>query len=287
MDKFWLYCQIGKPGKSAEGHLLTTWDLEHTIPPLIKELIEQKNKSKIQVVIDANIFFDFMTDPYYDSECQESNYLLSDWLQEEIEIFLTEEINNEINRQKDDNCRRKAQEYASKFCQVSCSHSKFDSVHLELLKICPTPQTDQDKSDLRQLARAIASESEIFVTRDTKLLELESILYDKFSIQILCPTDLIIKLDNLLRTSEYQPVRLAGTTIEKRLIKEGEQKPLLEQFLMSGQREKKNKFKNHLQGFLASPNECNCFVVLDNANNKQLSHHYIAIFVYDWSEKIN
>jgi hypothetical protein len=160
-------------------------------------------------------------------------------------------------------------------------------VHLELLKICPTPQTDQDKSDLRQLARAIASESEIFVTRDTKLLELESILYDKFSIQILCPTDLIIKLDNLLRTSEYQPVRLAGTTIEKRLIKEGEQKQLLEQFLMSGQREKKNEFKNYLQGFLASPNEFNCFVVLDHANNKQLSsnYNYIALFVYDWSEK--
>jgi hypothetical protein len=90
-----------------------------------------------------------------------------------------------------------------------------------------------------------------------------------------------------LRTSEYQPVRLAGTTIEKRLIKEGEQKQLLEQFLMSGQREKKNEFKNYLQGFLASPNEFNCFVVLDHANNKQLSsnYNYIALFVYDWSEK--
>lgn len=286
-SSFGFIAKSEKPGKSTEGHLLTTWDLEHTIPPLIKELIEQKNKSKIQVVIDANIFFDFMTDPYYDSECQESNYLLSDWLQEEIEIFLTEEINNEINRKKDYTCRSKAQEYASKFCPVRCSHSKFNSVHLELLKICPTPQTDQDKSDLRQLARAIASESEIFVTRDTKLLELESILYDKFSIQILCPTDLIIKLDNLLRTSEYQPVRLAGTTIEKRLIKEGEQKQLLKQFLMSGQREKKNEFKNYLQGFLSSPNEFNCFVVLDHANNKQLSsnYNYIALFVYDWSEK--
>jgi predicted nucleic acid-binding protein/predicted GNAT family acetyltransferase len=285
-SSFGFIAKLEKQGKSKEGHLLTIWDLEHEIPQLIKELIEQKNNSKIQVVIDANIFFDFMTDTSSDSECRESNYLLSDWLQEEIELCLTEEINNEINRKQNDNCRTNAENYTKKFPAVSCSHSEFELAHSKLLEICPKPQTDQDKSDLRQLARAIASESQIFVTRDKNLLALESRLYDNFSIQILCPTDLIIKLDNLLRTSEYQPVRLAGTTIEKRLIREGEQEQILKQFLMSGQREKINKLKNYLQEFLAKPNDYSCFVVLDNTNNKLSNgNNYIALFVYDWTDK--
>jgi predicted nucleic acid-binding protein/predicted GNAT family acetyltransferase len=291
LDSMWssfgFIAKLDKPGKSTDGHLLTLWQFEHDVPQLIKLLIEQQNNSKIKVVIDANVFFDFMIDDVSDPESRESKYLLSDWLQEEIEMYLTEEIRNEINRSDDLNKREQSLKYTQNFNFAICSGEEFKFTVTTLLDIEPKPITARDKSDRRQLARAIAFGAEVFVTRDEKLLDLESKLPDKFTIQILRPTDLILKLDNLLRSSEYQPVRLGGTTIEKRLISTGEQNKIIEQFNMSGKREKKQELKRKLQEYLANPVQYNCFVVESQSANLGSTHSnsFIAFFVYDWRDE--
>ena len=51
----------------------------------------------------------------------------------------------------------------------------------------------------------ITANTQFFVTRDQKLLDLSARIYEAFGITILRPTDLIIRIDELRREVEYAP----------------------------------------------------------------------------------
>lgn len=271
--------KLERKGRSKEGHPLTVWQLEHECPPLIKILVEQKISSKIKVALDANIFFDFIND---DRESKESKYLLDDWLLEEVELCLTDEIFVEIDRNQDSYSRESARKYVNNFTFLPSSDIQI--IHSSLGQIFPEPETEQDKSDLRQLARAIASEAKFFITRDGSLLDRESQIYEEFKIQVLRPTDLIIELYKSFNNFEYQPVRLAGTTIEKYRVEQGDYNQIIDRFLMTNLQEKKRNFKADLHDFLARPDRYDCFLAKENSetNDLQKENNSIAFWIFDW-----
>jgi hypothetical protein len=123
--------------------------------------------------------------------------------------------------------------------------------------------TRRDESDLRQLARTLAAGLQFFITRDEPLLAQAEHLYEKFGISILRPSELIIHLDELRQESEYQPVRLAGTLSEIKLINKSDDQSIIETFLATSRGENKESFKRRLYRFLSDPENYRCYVSLD------------------------
>lgn len=146
----------------------------------------------------------------------------------------------------------------------------------------PKKMTTSDASDLRQLARVIGSNVKVtfFVTRDQRLLgEVEEDIYKQFELLIIHPTDFIIRLDELRREAEYQPIRLAGTNVERKRVQSGEQDSLIDQFLSYAQGESKAKFRRMLRQFLSNLEQFECFTV------GRREEESIALIVYDRGEE--
>ena len=238
------------PGRSKQGTTLTIWWFDHEHPTLFTFADTQRTRSKLQVPIDANVFYDLAEPPMPKNE--ESQSLLADWLQENIELCLTSEIFNEIDRQDNEVRRKRARAFANTFVPLPSPDDAFQRICQELRGFFPERMDTSDKSDLRQLARAIAADVQFFITRDGPLLKRAEPIYEGFGIRIMRPSDLIIHQDALIRETEYQPARLAGSQVKIERI-HSSQSALLQDTFRAPQEETKAAFRQRLQPCLAAP----------------------------------
>ena len=111
-----------RAGRSRDGKELTFWWLDYGHPTLFTYAIGQKLETKLCVTIDANVFFDF-----YDNtpQAEESKALLADWLQDDLQVCLTDEILNEIDRHSSPAERKKSAPWHNRMpsCLVHMTNS--------------------------------------------------------------------------------------------------------------------------------------------------------------------
>jgi predicted nucleic acid-binding protein/GNAT superfamily N-acetyltransferase len=272
-QKLGFVAQYDHPGRGKTRTDLTYWWFDNGHPTLFTDAIVEQVKSKICVVIDTNVFFDL-----YDATRvghAESSSLKADWISDAIELCVTDEILNDINRSKDESERRRERELVKQFTILPCDHTRLPGIAEALKELFPEKMTPRDESDRWQLARTIASNMQFFVTRDQNLLDLSSKVYDTFGITILRATDLIIRLDELRREIEYAPQRLAGTLSEIRLVQGGQESSLTDKFQAVSLGENRSSFQLHLRNILANPDRNACYVALD------VNKEAIALFAYE------
>ena len=249
-----------KPGRSKHGTRLTIWWFDHNHPNLFTYAANQPT-TKLQVVIDANVFYDLQC-PVNSANTQ-SHYLQVDWLQETIELCLTNEIFIEINRQEDHVKRQKARNFVSEFKMLSTSDDNLDTIRKALMPVFPKLESEQDQSDLNQLSRSIAAKVQFFVTRDNPLRKrVADYVYEKFGMRVMRPADLIINQDELLRETEYQPAKLAGSQIYINRPQTGQSDELVSAFYFRT-KETKAIFRQKLLPLLADPHSYQLNIVGD------------------------
>ena len=243
-----------KPGRSKEGHLLTLWCLTLAKDDQLTLFQANTSDETLDVVIDAQIFFDFY-EP--DSEkSKPSKALLSDFLVDSLELWITDELFNEIHRNNDPGKRETSRNRAYSFLKVNPEPSvvaKFDKV---LRQNFPT-NTPSRESDVKQLANAAASDVNIFVTQDQDILGTSETIANLTGLQVLSPTQLIIQLHELSEKQSYTPKHIAGLSLSwKRLTSEDLTSFPHKSFLNHGER--RGRFREKLESFLASPNSYEC-----------------------------
>jgi len=246
-----------KPGRSKKGSTLTIWWFNHGHPDLFTLADEQRASSKFKVVIDANIFYDLLQKSPNSASEKESHSLLADWLN--IELCLTEEIYNEIDRSEDKTKRQYGRKSADTFTKLVGADDEFQKYYKQLCHLFGRKNRDSDQSDLRQLARSIAAGVPFFITQDEALLKIDEKIYKEFGMHIITPSRLIIHQDELMRETEYQPVRLAGQITIKRV--DSEEIPGLEKIFYLSSKETKSKFKRLLRSCLTDPHQFDIRVV--------------------------
>lgn len=133
-----------------------------------------------------------------------------------------------------------------------------------------TPFSEQSKSDIRHLARAIASDSTIFATRDDGIIGCEDDLYESFGIRVLRPAAIVTELDSLYGERRSQPQRLSGTTIEVRSINDYQEKEWTESFYKTTTGERKSEFKKKIRRFASTPSRYSTDLVLANGESMAL-----------------
>ncbi len=236
-------------GRGKKETRLIVWKYEYPHQSLFSFAFLQNENAKVKVVIDANVFYQLQDSDDPDSE--ESLPLLEPWL--DIDLCITPEILNEIVRNKDDNKRALARKYARSFTalEVKTSQNEFQNIYAELRPLFPETLKTSDESDLKQLAYAISAKVPFFVTRDEPVLDKANDVFEKFDIQILRPSDLILMQDELLRGDDYTPSRLAGSRIRTEKVRSQQSERLVELFL-SSKGESKGEFNKKLQMALSS-----------------------------------
>src|ERR1041385_389888 len=256
--KLGFVAQYDKPGRGKNRTDLTFWWYDNGHPTLFTDAIAEQVKSKICAAIDANVFFD-LYDPNRIGHV-ESSSLQADWLSDSLQLCVTDEILNDINRSPNEDERQRERELVKTFITLHCEQTRLLTVAEELKNIFSRKLTQRDESDRWHLARAIASNTQFFITRDQPLLDSAAQVYDKFGVTVLRPTDLIIHLDELRRESDYAPQRLAGTLSEIRLVQSGQEKTLTERFQAAALGEKRSNFTAHLRNILSDPKQSSCHV---------------------------
>lgn len=252
-------CEVA--GRGKEGKPLTSWWLDHGYPNLFTSCADEESGSKVLAATDANVFYDLLYPdrPGY----EESNSLTADWLPKKIELCVTEELFNEINRGSEQSQRECARDKAKTFPCPPCNVDDMNRIRNGLRHLFPSEMSDRDESDLRQVARAVAANIAFFVTRDDRLLRIAEDVYDLYKITIIRPSEFIIRLDELSGNEEYHPARLAGTLLKSSLVRNGDESALTRAFLSGALGEKKYDFERRLRNILANANESRCYSVSD------------------------
>lgn len=251
------FVSIGeKRGRSQAGHPLTLWHL--TLNPANQMALglfrAQTSDEAVDVIIDAQVFYD-LSDP--DSEESErSKALLSDFFVDSLNLWTTDELLNEIDRNDDPKRRRAGRDRIQQFPHVAYSRRLFDDFNDKLRGILPHRTPSQD-SDVRHLAKAASSDVNVFVTRDQAIQRKAREIADLTNLRVLSPTELIIELHELLESQLYSPDRVSGHRLGWfRFTARDHASLRVQSFINEGERQR--TLRGALDNFLERPNDYQC-----------------------------
>ena len=259
-DKLGFVAVGEKPSRSKDGYVLTTWQFTLSLEDQL-ELFQAKTSSEaLDIIIDAHIFFDF--DEPDIPKTMPSKALLSDFLVDSLELWITDELLNEINRQENLEKRKKSLNRAQNFSTVESDPHLVEEFSQRLKEILPSDRPSQ-RSDIRQLAKAAASGVKTFVTRDSDLLRNLKRIFDIIGLEIVNPAELITRLHELSQGQSYAPDRIAGLNLRWDRLTSSDLTNFPFDFFLN--QETKGKFREKLEFLIVQPDHCECeFLRSDN-----------------------
>lgn len=246
-----------RKGKGKNGAVVTSWWYDYGNETIFSQLFES-DEATVQVAVDANIFIDFNE---RSAVSEESKALLADWLADKINIFLTPEIYNEIDRCNDIEKRELERIRVSYFDVLPNYPDHYDLIEEGLRKMYPPKISEQDKSDIRQLSHAIAANIEYFITRDDNVLKKSDLIYEKYSISVIRPSEFIVNIDRLEKYDDYKPSRFVGTHAKIHKINDFDEDLFSKCFQKHELGETKHEFLQKLRGVLKDPVNNDCYII--------------------------
>lgn len=245
-----------KPGRSMDGFPLTHWEflLSRRNQLDLFQFEAQESYDSINVVIDAQVFFDF--DDCSRPGAKQSRALFSDYLVDTINPWITDEIYVEINRNQDDRQRENSRKKAREFNEVHHDPELSNYFEGSLIEILPH-DTERDRSDIRQLAKTAASSVKVFVTRDENILKKSDQIDDLLKIQVVSPIKLLLQHDEINNKQSYANFRVSGLGLSWRRLNADD----LEAFNYSSflePNETKGKFRENLTSLVADVKDNTC-----------------------------
>ena len=243
-----------KRGRSKAGHSLTHWCLTLTPNDQLSLFQAAVSSEATDVVIDAQIFFDLLEAGRNKADISSS--LLSGFLVDSINLCITDELLVEIDRNTSAEGRQLAREFTYDFRTVAHDIAQSESLGSVLGTILPS-KTPRALSDVRHLAKAAAAGVKYFVTRDRRLLREAPRVSELTTLQVLSPSELIVKTHEILSKQSYAPGRVSGLSLEWKRLNSAELSTFpYEAFLTPS--EGKGALKGKLERYLADPIQYAC-----------------------------
>ena len=246
-----------KPGRASTGTTLTLWRRELAQSDQMTLSFDRASHGEIDVVMDAQVVFDLGM-PDDDETAVPSKALLSDFLAGELNLKITDETLVEIDRDDVDERRNRSRQEALRFQQVSCADQSFRQIQAALEEVLPTT-SDNDSSDIKQLAKAAASNAPYFATRDKKLLGRSELISTLTGLQVRTPARIIVEINDRMAGTQGAE-RVSGPDVEWRRLSTPELQSFESQmFLLEGER--KHHFDQKLDAHLSKPESSTCEVL--------------------------
>jgi ribosomal protein S18 acetylase RimI-like enzyme/predicted nucleic acid-binding protein len=238
--------QSSRRGRSQEGHMLTGWvlDLEDSSYPT---LFDEHQAERATAALDHNVFLDLHIDISRRPQAEESRYLLEDWIAENIELCLTDEIFHEIYNHPDAQERSLEQRWADQYRKISRQSDDWEALIAEVAELAPKA----DDADHRHVARAAVAGADYLISRDRDLLDAAEAIEDALNLAVLSPAALIVRLDQIRADDPYQPVALAGTDLKQLTPTEDMHEEVLAALLNNAAGERRSELAARLRPIFA------------------------------------
>ncbi|MCB2261979.1 MAG: GNAT family N-acetyltransferase [Candidatus Thiosymbion ectosymbiont of Robbea hypermnestra] len=253
-----------RPGRGRNGKELVFWWLDHGHSDLLNITDPERLEDVLVLALDANVFFDLEGQDR--QEESESCGLLADWLQPQVELCVTPELLNEIERHSDANERNRLRARVTHYRMLNGDDTATRKLVKRLDGVLGSAKSTSQQSDRRQLAWAVVGDADHFVTRDGGLLEKSAEIYGVSGLSPLRPSELIIQVDALTQARDYQPTRLAGSHLYSGARVSGDMEGLTDTFLNNPAGERRSRLLAILRRFFANPKDNQLFVVSDTEN---------------------
>lgn len=209
-----------KPSRGKDGSHLTFWWYDHNLPTLFSDLKTEPPPGQFAVAIDTNIFFELIESST--SHTEDSHYLAADWLRDEISLTVTPEIHIEIHRHENPQTKKWYREALSGFNESTGTTPAFSTNLKALNAVLPPTKNERDNSDRHHLAHCAAAAIDTFITKDAELLAAHDKISKAIGVSVIDPATFIIQIDERHHPTEYQPYRLAGTSIRSARLSSSE-----------------------------------------------------------------
>ncbi len=246
-----------KQGRSVDGHDLTYFWMRHPHPTLFST-IGDEDSEQLKVAIDANVFYDLIDHSRRGAE--ETLGLLADWLQPSIRLCITDELFNEIHRHQDSDEKRSRLLAARRYDCLETTTDDFFTAYDQVKTLLGEPVSESDKSDQRHLARTMASDATVFVTRDEPLLNVAGEIYNRYGLSVVRPSQLVGQFEELRNERLYQRDRLAGTSVQIYRINTNARR-LAEAFVDQASGERVRDVTEYFNLIFAHPDQYECHLV--------------------------
>ena len=248
-----------RPGRSREGHVLDRWWFDHGATDLFS-LVED---GRLDVALDANVFFDIVDGGGDRQDANESLALVADWLEPHVRLVLSPEIFNEARRNPTPEGAEATRRAARTFPLLRPGGAEFHRAQRAASEILPPRERsrERDLSDLNHLAGTAAAGTKYLVTRDERLLDHVEEIEQGLRVTVLRPVELILRLDDLHGSAGPEPVWLAGSKLEVRRVQDYDEADLSSAFYSTAVGEKRTAFLRRVRTFLASPDRFQTEVV--------------------------
>lgn len=203
-----------RPGRSGARLPLTEWWLDFGHPDLLSWAPGAPN---VAVAMDANIFIDLHTSNPNPEECRTREIVES--LEDRIELIVTPELFNELNRQSDAAERVRLTQIAQSYPALRAPKEVVDEYEDSLNQGRQGALGTQDRSDRRHVAWAAAAKVQVLLTRDRKIRhQLGEAAQTSAGVSVCTPSTLVAVVHEAEMDGSYSPLALQSTAYSLREI---------------------------------------------------------------------
>ena len=268
LNDFWPklgFTRVGEiPGRSKERHLLTTWRRSNGHADLLSWV--SSSNSRIPVLMDANVFFAYVSDTGSADELS-ATAVLEVQLGTQIEPLISPEILTEIGRKEDIAHKNLMSERAQIFPNLAVDDNSARMLANRILsELGLTNPRAQHASDAVHIAYASLAGIEFFVTNDQRLLQSKSRqVAENYGVRTVSLGELVRAIDSYEHADRYSPASLRGTTIQT--VEMAEAPAIISkrhQNFACG--EPKESFRQTLESLLIDTNASSIQEIVDHSN---------------------
>ena len=236
------FVSIGeREGRGSQRLPLTEWWLDFGHPDLLSWA---PGDSIVTAAIDANVFIDLHT-PTSSAEAIRTRQVIES-LADRVDLVVTPELFNELNRQSDATERTRLIGVAQTYPVVRAPAADVDAATWLLTSsLAFVPRTDQDRSDVRHIAWAKTAGVPVLITRDQPARRRWSdVAFEQAGVTICTPGALVAVVHEREEAGAYAPVALRATEFESRDISSHPDRAL--DLLAHAKGERRNDFERRL-----------------------------------------
>lgn len=232
--------------RSKEENYLIVWYYDFKNVDLFSDFSTISVKGNAQ--LDANIIVKMSDEPSIENS--EAQSLSADWLVEETNYYYGPEMFNELDRDKDLERAAGRRRFLHTLLQAPVKTEKFTEVMPFIEQLIPGI-SDNDVSDRRQLAEAIAASMEYFITMDEGILDIGNDIYKRYSLKVVRPADFILYIDEDINGRDYGTYRLTNPEYIYCHVQANDLSSLTEHCFLHNGSEKRHLLMNRLAGIIA------------------------------------
>jgi GNAT superfamily N-acetyltransferase len=264
-------------GRKKTGSELNIWYYKLDSNNLFDEYYKP-DFNKLPIVLDSNIIIDFFNGTY-------ETFIFEDWLDGELEYWITPEFFNELDSFEDRAERNRLINYARQNFKV-LETTLNQEINCKLNELYCSKTKKSIEQDIRHLSHTIESGIQFFITNDHKdLINNKEHIASEFGIKLLTPQMLIAELDKYENPDKYSPVDIEGTDIIEEIGNPDLYDEIIQNFYNTSNGQKKSDFVAIISQAFENPNEF-CISIFKKENRflsliveqKNDNHIFIKLF---------